>query len=151
MVTISATWRINGNGSQGLLTLASNDNVSLNGSIKFDDTGERTDAVEGVWDDAASKITLTRFLPGGVTQTFTGFLGDNHAENLILAGSITDSVNPGISSGWVAAPLQPPATYVLSLGAFHGKQARYFFSIPQATATAYAALNVQVLSQGGYR
>ncbi len=97
-----SVWRINANGSLGTLTLQSNDNVSLQGSITFDDTGGRVDQIEGGWDDVASKITLTRFLPGGVTQTFIGFLGNNHPDQLILAGSITDSVNPGISSGWAA-------------------------------------------------
>jgi hypothetical protein len=150
MTTISGTWRINANGSLGLLTLASNDNASFQGSVTFDDIGGRTDRVTGTWNDVAGQITFTRFLSDtGATQTYSGVLGDNHPENLILAGSFTESDTPTIS-GWVAAPLQPAVTYVLSLDEFHIKQTRDFFSIPQATDTDYAALNVQVLSQVGY-
>lgn len=150
MTTISGTWRINANGSQGLLTLASTDNVSFQGSVNFDDIGGRTDQVTGNWNEVAGQITFTRLLGDtGAIQTYTGILGDNHLENLILAGSFTESDTPTIS-GWVAAPLQPAVTYDLSLDEFHIKQTRDFFSIPQATDTDYAALNVQVLSQIGY-
>lgn len=68
MTDINGTWKINGNGSQGLLTLTSNDNVSFNGSVTFDDIGGRTDAVTGSWNEAAGQITFTRSLPGGATQ-----------------------------------------------------------------------------------
>ncbi len=89
-----SVWRINANGSLGTLTLQSNDNVSLQGSVTFDDTGGRVDQIEGGWDDAEGKITFTRFLPGGAQQMYTGFLGNNHPEQLLLAGSFTESDVP---------------------------------------------------------
>jgi len=90
-----SVWRINANGSLGTLTLQSNDNVSLRGSITFEDSGGQADQIEGGWDDAEGKITFTRFLGDtGATQTYTGFLGNNHPEQLLLAGSFTESDVP---------------------------------------------------------
>src|SRR5712691_10679267 len=150
MTTISGTWRINANGSQGLLTLASNDNASFQGSVTFDDIGGRTDRVVGDWNDVAGQITFIRFLSDtGATQTYMGVLGDNHPENLILAGSFTESDTSTIS-GWVAAPLQPAVTYLLSLDAFHCNQTRDTLTIdfPQIRGqdTDYAGLGIQFLS-----
>ncbi len=102
-----SVWRINANGSLGTLTLQSNDNVSLQGSITFDDTGGRVDQIEGGWDDREGKNTFTRFLPGGAQQVYTGFLGSNHPEQLLLAGSFTESDVPAnaprTSFAWFAS------------------------------------------------
>ena len=89
-------WTINANGSLGTLELISEDNRILNGSITFPDTGGRSDTIQGGWDDVGRKITFTRFLPGGATQTYEGFLGDNRPGQLILAGSLDTCC------GWVA-------------------------------------------------
>jgi hypothetical protein len=106
MTTISGLWRINGNGSQGTLVLSSDDNVHLSGTVAFDDTGGRGDAVSGTWDDAAGRIAFTRRLPGGAVQNYVGFLGDNHPPRLILAGNFTESdIPPGSPRsqfGWAA-------------------------------------------------
>lgn len=108
-----STWEINANGSQGVLTLTSNDNLSLTGSITFPDAGGRTDTIQGGWNDAAGQISFTRFLPGSATQTFTGFLGDNHPSVLILAGSFTESDVPAnaprTNFGWAAFSPFPPS------------------------------------------
>lgn len=102
-----SVWRINANGSLGTLTLQSNDNVSLQGSITFDDMGGRVDQIEGGWDDREGKITFTRFLPSGAQQVYTGFLGNNHLEQLLLAGSFTESDVPAnaprTSFAWFAS------------------------------------------------
>lgn len=149
MTDINGTWKINGNGSQGLLTLTSNDNVSFNGSVTFDDIGGRTDAVTGSWNEAAGQITFTRSLPGGATQTFTGFLGNNNPDALILAGSFTESDVPAnaprTNFGWNMAPLQPAATYLLSLDKFHITHTRSLHE-----DTDFAALTLQVLTSVGY-
>jgi hypothetical protein len=87
-------WRVNANGSVGTLTLQSDDNARLQGSITFDD-GPGNDSIEGGWDDATGRIEFTRLLAGNVTtQTFVGFLGDNHPEQLLLAGTFTESDVP---------------------------------------------------------
>ncbi len=102
-------WRINANGSLGILTLQlAQDKVSLIGSITFDDIGGRTDNIEAGWDDAAGKITFTRFLSDtGAQQVYTGFLGNNHPEQLLLAGSFTESDVPAnaprTSFAWFAS------------------------------------------------
>jgi len=152
MTNISGNWRINANGSQGFLILESQDNVSFTGSIRLDETAERGDAIQGTWNDAGRTINFNRPLPDGSTQFYTGFLGDNHAENLILAGTITDTVNPGTFAGWVASPLQESATYVLSIDNLHCNQTRDTISLPEFTGrdTDYGALVTQVLTQVGY-
>jgi hypothetical protein len=105
MTTINGLWRINANGSQGMLVLSSNDNTHLGGTVTFD-TDHRVDAVDGTWDDAAGRIAFTRHLPGGAVQNYVGFLGNNHPARLILAGSFTESDIPPSSPrsqfGWAA-------------------------------------------------
>jgi hypothetical protein len=88
-------WRINANGSLGTLLLQKAPTTgALIGLIAFDDIGGREDHIEAGWDDAEGKITFTRFLPGGAQQVFTGLLGNNHPEQLLLAGSFTESDIP---------------------------------------------------------
>ena len=91
-----SVWTINANGSLGTLTLMSGNNRNLSGFITFGDTGGRSDTIEGGWDDAGRRITFTRFLPDGTTQTYEGFLGDNRPGQLMLAGSLDTCC------GWVA-------------------------------------------------
>lgn len=94
-------WRINANGSVGTLTLQSTDNLTLTGSVIFDDA-PRKDMIQGGWDDVGRRISFTRTLPDGTLQFFEGFLGDIRAAQLIFAGKLTDSVNPQGVSGWAA-------------------------------------------------
>lgn len=103
-----SVWRINANGSLGTLTLQSTDNVSLRGSITFEDAAGRVDQIEGGWDDVEGKITFTRLLGGStIVQVYTGFLGNNHPEQLLLAGSFTESDVPAnaprTSFAWFAS------------------------------------------------
>jgi hypothetical protein len=101
---IAGTWRINANGSLGTLILTSPDNRVLQGTITFPDTGNRTDKVKGIWDNTAGVINFNRFLPNNVTQNYTGFLGDNHPENILLAGLFAQSNGQGPRDrfGWYA-------------------------------------------------
>ncbi len=146
MVMMQGTWRINANGEQGLLVLQSTNNVSFNGTIKLDDTGGRTDPVDGRWDEPKRTITFNRHLPDGNTQIFTGLLGDNHPENTVLAGRL------GTCCGWVMSPLKQGATYLISLDSFHCRQTRDTISLPEFTGrdVVYAALVTQTFSQVGY-
>lgn len=157
MTAINGTWRIDANGSQGLLTFESPDNKSLQGQVIFDDTGGREDRIEGSWNDDAGQITFVRHLPGdSVTQNFTGAVGTNFPENLILAGSFTESdissSTPRSRFGWVAAPLRQAATYSIQLDKFHVNQTRDTVSLPEFKGrdVIYAAFSVQILSQIGY-
>lgn len=94
VVVGQSTWRINANGSLGTLTLQSTDNLRLNGSVRFDGDG-REDQISGGWNDNAGQITFTRMLGNSTTtQTFIGFLGNNHPEQLLLAGTFTESDVP---------------------------------------------------------
>jgi len=79
---------------------------NLNVTVSFTDV-TRQDAFEGTWNDSAGQITLIRHLPNNITQTYIGFLGDNHPEiALILAGSFTESDVPANAArtqfGWFA-------------------------------------------------
>jgi hypothetical protein len=106
-----AVWPINANGSQGRLTLISGDNVTLSGSVTFEDT-PRDDPIDGTWDDAAGHIRFTRHLPGGNSQAYGGFLGNNHPDRVMLAGSFTEADIPAGAArhefGWVAFAPAPP-------------------------------------------
>ena len=103
-LSIAGTWRINANGSLGTLTLTSPDNNALQGTITFPDTGNRVDQVKGTWNNAAGLITFTRSLPNNASQRYIGFLGDNHPENILLAGVFTQTGVNGARShfGWCA-------------------------------------------------
>lgn len=147
MTTISGQWRINGNGSQGLLDLASPDNTNLTGTVTFDDTGGRTDPVNGHWDEAAGAIRLVRTLGNGATQTYTGRLGNNDPTHLILAGGFaqSDHAGPRQQFGWAAAPVRPASTYALSLDSFTIRQTRSFHE-----DTDFVSLSAIVLTEVGY-
>ena len=107
MTSVVGYWSINGNGSSGSMAIFSQDTQgNLEVDVSFQDVN-RTDAWTGVWDDGAGQIVLTRQLPNSVTQTYTGYLGDNHPEiALILGGSFTESdvpTNaPRTQFGWFA-------------------------------------------------
>ena len=98
-------WHFNGNGSTGTLWISNENQGILEVSVTFDGL-DRNDAWEGTWNDSAGRITLTRHLPGNVTQQHVGFLGDNDPANLILAGSFTESDIPSdalrTQFGWFA-------------------------------------------------
>jgi len=103
MTAITGRWQINANGSLGTLNFDSPDNIALHGSVTFPDTGGRTDTVTGIWSDPAGQLSMTRLLPGGGVQNYLGFLGNNHPENLIVAGSFTQSDVVGVPRthfGW---------------------------------------------------
>ena len=113
MTNIVGLWQVNANGSQGAMNIASLDaQGNLTGKITFVDT-PRADDITGSWNDAAGEITFNRRIDQtGFIQTYTGFLGDNHADQLlILAGFLFDN-NPGPkpreNSGWFAQQIQPP-------------------------------------------
>jgi hypothetical protein len=107
-------WQVDANGSEGQLTLEHVDSItgqSLSGQMALSDqAGSPPDNIQGSWDDVAKVIVFTRSNPDPtvtVTQTFTGFLGDNHADRfVILAGSFTESdIPPGTPRsqfGWFA-------------------------------------------------
>src|SRR5205807_8433460 len=62
-----SNWRINANGSVGTLTLQSTDNLTLTGSVIFDDA-PREDMIQGGWDDVGRRISFTRTIPDGTLQ-----------------------------------------------------------------------------------
>ena len=108
------TWQFNANGSDGQLIIDHVDSVtgnSLLGTVQLTDQSA-PDAIEGSWDDTAKVITfgVTTFGRDSdkqVFQSYTGFLGDDHADQfVILAGSFTQSdTQPGsgrFQFGWFA-------------------------------------------------
>ncbi len=106
---LMGTWRVDANGSDGQLTIAHVDSItgeSLKGTVKFTDQAAGDD-IEGSWDDTAKIIKFRLGPHNPVFQDYTGFLGDNHADQfVILAGSFTESdIPPGTPRsqfGWFA-------------------------------------------------
>jgi hypothetical protein len=110
-----AEWRINANGSPGILNVISSDNIAIEGTLAFDDTAGRIDRIIGTWNDSAGEIAFTRILPNGITQTYTGFLGGNYPDRPLLAGSFTQSdvLNvPRSQFGWFATRVTLPLDLV---------------------------------------
>ena len=95
-------WSFNGNGSSGAMTIFNAvDNGEVNLRVGFSDVN-REDRWTGRWRPEAREIVLTRELPDGVTQTYTGHLGDNHPPHLIFGGSFTQSEAGATEFGWFA-------------------------------------------------
>ncbi|NJC73110.1 hypothetical protein HC031_25825 [Planosporangium thailandense] len=95
-------WLINGNGSPGTMTIfAAADNGPVELEVSFDDVN-RKDLWTGTWSPGAREIVLNRQLPGDVTQTYTGHLGDNHPPELIFGGAFTQSDVGALEFGWFA-------------------------------------------------
>jgi len=114
MTSILGLWQINANDSEGTLRLFLDNQGNLQGKITFQDAPRIDDVTNVSWNDAAGEISFARHLDqSSVTQTYTGFLGDGHAEQfLYLAGSFTESdIPPGAPRtqfGWFARQAQPP-------------------------------------------
>lgn len=109
--SIFGAWQINANGSEGQLNLHFVDSsagiVHIQGTAIFFDQPGVVDKVTGSWDDAARVITFVRGPDNPVSQTYAGFLGDNHpSQHLILAGWFTESDippnAPRTQFGWFA-------------------------------------------------
>ncbi len=115
MTDITGLWQVNANGSAGTMNITSvNGQGNVAGMITFVDF-PTPDVIESVmWDDVAGQIVFVRDLDGsGQTQTYTGFLGDNHADQvLVLAGFFTESDiapdAPRTKFAWFAQQTQPP-------------------------------------------
>ncbi len=104
MTDISGNWDINTNGTTGELRIVPPiDPNNLQVSVAFSGF-DRVDPWTGTWDDVAKELRLERVLPGNITQSYVGFLGDNDPSNQILAGSFTESdVTSGRTNfGWFA-------------------------------------------------
>ncbi|MEU6265370.1 hypothetical protein [Saccharopolyspora shandongensis] len=108
MVDFSPTghWKLNGNGVLGSLDISVIETRAgdrLDATYKSDSSEEHW-AVD--WDDDSGVTTLTRSLPEGVTQTYTGYAGGGSGRNAIIAGSFTQSDTPASDPrqqfGWVA-------------------------------------------------
>ncbi|MEO8972600.1 MAG: hypothetical protein ABI406_13505 [Ktedonobacteraceae bacterium] len=112
MTAIPGIWEINANDSHGRLNIFSIDNQgNFMGNVTFDDAA-RFDVIQGQWDDAAGAITFQRKLAQtGINQRYTGFLGDNHADQLLILGGFftQDGVSGSRTQfGWFAQQPQPP-------------------------------------------
>lgn len=111
---VFGTWQITANGSQGQLTIqwahassVPDGGLQVQGTVAFADQPGTTDTITGTWDAVAKAIIFVRGPDNPVSQTFTGFLGDNHpAQHLILAGWFTESdiltTAPRTKFGWFA-------------------------------------------------
>ncbi len=99
------TWAVNCNGSRGGMTiLDAVDDGDVVLRVGFTDVA-RPDNWDGTWHPGQREIVLTRHLPGGATQTYQGYLGDNHRDLLMFGGSFTQSDANGVQFGWFAERL----------------------------------------------
>ena len=114
MTSILGLWQINANDSPGTLRLFLDTQGIVQGKIAFQDASRIDDVTNISWNDAAGEISFVRQLgQSGVTQTYTGFLGDNHPDRfLYLAGAFIESDipqnAPRTQFGWFAQQAQPP-------------------------------------------
>ena len=125
MTSILGFWQINVNDSEGALRLFLDNQGNLQGKMTFQDAQRVDDVTNISWNDAAGEISFVRHLgQTNVTQTYTGFLGDNHADQLLsLAGWFTESDIPATAPrtrfGWFARQPQPATQYVVISGPFN--------------------------------
>src|SRR5581483_9547478 len=119
MTSILGLWQINANDYEGALRVFLDSQGNLQGKITFQDTPGIDEMTDISWNDAAGAISFVRHLgQTGVTQTYTGFLGNNHADQfLYLAGFFTESdispFAPRSQYGWFAIQPQPATQYVV--------------------------------------
>jgi hypothetical protein len=111
---VFGTWQITANGSQGQLTIlwahtspAVDGGLQVQGTVAFADQPGTTDVITGDWDPVSKSIGFVRGPSNPVSQTFIGFLGDNHpGQHPILAGWFTESDippdAPRTQFGWFA-------------------------------------------------
>jgi hypothetical protein len=95
-------WSINANGSPGgmsIFRVVDDGPVELR--VRFNDQN-REDRWNGTWHPGNREIQLRRELPNNATQTYTGYLGDNHPPSLIFGGSFTQSGSGDFQFGWFA-------------------------------------------------
>jgi hypothetical protein len=69
--------------------------------VIYDDV-TREDSWTGTWRPATRAMVLTRELPDGLTQTYTGYLGDNDPSHLIFGGDFTQTDAGDTKFGWFA-------------------------------------------------
>ncbi len=134
MISILGLWQVNANDSEGALRLFLDNQGNLQGKMTFQDAPRIDDVTNVSWNDAAGEISFVRHLgQSGLTQTYTGFLGDGHANQfLYLAGSFTESdIPPGASRtqfGWLARQPQPATQYVVISDPFNNSP--FHISVP---------------------
>ncbi|MFL5588284.1 MAG: hypothetical protein ACJ8DI_11595 [Ktedonobacteraceae bacterium] len=132
MTSILGLWQVNANDSEGALRLFLNNQGNLQGKITFQDARRIDDLTNISWSDAAGEISFVRNLgQSGVAQTYTGFLGDGHANQfLYLAGFFTESDIPSGASrtqyGWFARQPQPATQYVVISDPFNNSPFHIF-------------------------
>lgn len=130
MTSILGLWQVNANDSEGAFRLFLDNQGNLQGKIAFQDAPRIDDLTNISWNDAAGEISFVRNLDqSGVTQTYTGFLGDGHANQfLYLAGFFSESdIPPGASRtqfGWFARQPQPASQYVVISDPFNSSPFR---------------------------
>ncbi|MGK4583493.1 hypothetical protein [Kitasatospora sp. HPMI-4] len=98
---IHGDWNLNANGSPGIISIFQDGATIREVFVKFDDSP--SGAWEGSWDDVAGQLTLKRSLSNGITQNYVGYIGNNHPDHVIIAGSFTqsDATGPRNHFGWV--------------------------------------------------
>lgn len=111
MTDITGLWQVNASGSAGTLYVASIDvQGNLTGKITFVDAPRVDTLMNATWNDATATISFERWIGSSFKQFFTGYLGDNHPDQLlILAGFFTDNSGnePRDHIGWFAQQTQP--------------------------------------------
>ena len=107
------TWSFNSNGTVGAMTIFRARSNLLTGtatlevSVSFPSIS-RQDKWTGIWSISTKVITLTRTMQvaNTVTQTYTGFMGDNDPPRLLFGGFFTQSDVPATAPrtkfGWSA-------------------------------------------------
>ena len=111
-------WFMDANGFQITLDIGLVDSSSGQFQGFMTDPNGTLPLQNAVWDGVAGRLTFSRTLPSGESQTFTGFLFDNSGfppnnvvpSDFAMAGTLTatmeDPDRPAF--GWFALGSQPP-------------------------------------------
>jgi hypothetical protein len=108
---IVGSYAFNGNGWTGTLTVLDVTSGYVTADMSYDERGVH-ESVSGSWDPASGRLTLLRPLSyGGVTQTYTLYIGTHVAYQPMFGGYFTQSDFPGGHWGAFATRLpSPPST-----------------------------------------
>jgi hypothetical protein len=104
---VDGTYTFNANGWTGTLAVSNAATGWPSIDMRFYDGA--TEHLTGFWSAAGRTLTIGRPLSGGVSQTYTLYLGDHHPSSPVFGGFFTESDTGATRYGAFAHWYQPPA------------------------------------------
>ncbi|MEY9966999.1 hypothetical protein ABIA33_005064 [Streptacidiphilus sp. MAP12-16] len=114
---VDGSYHFNANGWTGTLTVSNAENLRPSVVMTYDERGYPED-LTGTWSPSTGTLTVYRPLQGGVSQTYTLYLGNHIPSSPVFGGYFTESDVPGMRYGAYADDFVAP--YALHLSALGG-------------------------------